>query len=355
MTFARWQPRYAEHGVALIPCSPEKQPLVEHPQLFGCRGSTEIAAKPKFANAAAFGFYAGERSRLTVLDVDTTDERVLADALARHGETPMLVRTASGKAHGYYRFSGERRRIRPWNGLPIDLLGAGGLVVAPPTVVAKGEYQFVQGGLDDLSRLPTMSGLDPSMYVVPPSLPESVLSDDWIIQDNEPTAPDYIVPDGRRGDELWHYCMRSAHNCGSFDMLLDMALKFNTERCIPPMEDERVIAGAASAWQYTERGLNRFSQHGSWLPVQEVNELITEPSTLLLLTFLKANNGPDAEFMISNGLAEGPSARLRMNLRALRQARDRLIELGYIYRVRAAIQNRPALYRWRLRRPIFRR
>jgi hypothetical protein len=105
---------------------------------------------------------------------------------------------------------------------------------------------------------------------------------------------------------------------------------------------------AASAWQYTERGLNRFGQHGSWLTTHEVNNLIGEPNTLLLLTFLKANNGPSAKFMISNGLAEGPNARLPMNRKALSQARERLIELSYVHQVRLAggWNQLPALYRW---------
>ena len=71
MTFARWQPRYAEQGVALVPCEivgGRKKPLVEHPERFGCRGSAKIASK--FPDASVFGFYAGERSRITVLDVD---------------------------------------------------------------------------------------------------------------------------------------------------------------------------------------------------------------------------------------------------------------------------------------------
>jgi hypothetical protein len=34
-----------------------------------------------------------------VLDIDTTDERVLADAIYRHGATPIIIRTASGKFH----------------------------------------------------------------------------------------------------------------------------------------------------------------------------------------------------------------------------------------------------------------
>src|SRR6516162_10145104 len=117
MTFARWQPRYAEQGVALVPCEivgGRKKPLVEHPERFGCRGSAKIVQK--FSDTNTFGFWAGQRSRITVLDVDTTDERVLRDALDRHGPTPFIVRTASGKFHGLYRHNGEKRCIRPWKG-----------------------------------------------------------------------------------------------------------------------------------------------------------------------------------------------------------------------------------------------
>ena len=49
------------------------------------------------SRADAFGFMCGKRSRLTVLDVDTTDERILADALTRHGKMPLLSRSARGR------------------------------------------------------------------------------------------------------------------------------------------------------------------------------------------------------------------------------------------------------------------
>jgi Bifunctional DNA primase/polymerase, N-terminal len=348
--FAENQPVYAEHGIATFPLNDNKRPAVKGWNKIGQRASREFAAK--FIDANALGFVTNERNGLTVLDIDSTDEKVLANALALHGRTPMIVRTASGKAHAYYRHNGERRRIRPWDDLPIDVLGAGGLVVAPPTLVTKGEYRFIEGSLDDIDRLPAMRGLDDSFYVERPSAqPELVVPDDFIANDNEPAAPDFVVHDGKRGDELWRYCMRQAHSCESFDMLKAHAYDFNQTRCVPPMDHDRVVAAAASAWQYTERGQNRFGQHGSWLTTDEVNALVGEPNTLLLLTFLKANNGPDAEFMISNGLAEGPNAPLPMGLKALQRARDRLIKLGYVYQVRAAggWDRLPALYRWRNR------
>ena len=99
-----------------------------------------------------------------MLDVDTTDERVLSDAMNRHGQTPIVVRSGSGKFHALYRHNNERRSVRAWEGLPIDLLGAG-LAIAPPSLVAKGQYQIIQGRLDDLDRLPIMCELEDRLYV----------------------------------------------------------------------------------------------------------------------------------------------------------------------------------------------
>src|SRR5262249_41103523 len=148
-TFSEWQPIYAERGITLIPCGPNKAPLVKNPQKFGRDASAVLAGK--FSDAGAFGYYCGRRNGITVLDVDTTDERVLADAMNRHGQTPIVVRTGSGKFHALYRHNSERRSVRAWDGLPIDLLGEG-LAIAPPSVVAKGEYRIIQGHLDDTLR-----------------------------------------------------------------------------------------------------------------------------------------------------------------------------------------------------------
>jgi hypothetical protein len=96
------------------------------------------------------------------------------------------------------------------------------------------------------------------------------------------------------------------------------------------------------------RGQNRFGQTGAALTTVEVNNLVAEPDVLLLLMFLKANNGPASEFMVANGLSEG--GRLPLTRKALAAARNRLIALGYIHQTRAASggwNNVPALYRWK--------
>ena len=66
----------------------------------------------------------------------------------------------------------------------------------------------------------------------------------------------------------------------------------------------------------------------------------------MVLGFLLAHNGPDALFMVANGLAET----LGFDRERFAKAREALIDLGYIEQVRSASRHHPALYRWRNRR-----
>jgi hypothetical protein len=326
--FSDLQPIYAEHGIVTFPVTQEKKPAVRNFLKMGPKASEGLTTS-KQGNAPAIGFATNQRNGITVLDVDTTDEKVLADALDRHGQTPLIARTGSGKFHSYYRHNGERRKIRPWSGRPIDLLGKGGFAVAPPSQVTKGKYCFIEGSLDDVTRLPTLRNLD---------LPEarSISIPDVLRQ--KPTA----ITEGQRNTELWRHCMRAGHHVDSFDALLDVARTFNQDHCQPPMEDTEVIAAAQSAWNYTAEGRNWFGQHGAWLPKEEVNRMVADQDAMLLLVFLRANQGPDATFMCANGLAD----RLGWTRKRFAGARSRLIELDHMKPLRQAGRGHPALFRW---------
>jgi hypothetical protein len=171
VTFSEWQPIYAEHGIAIVPVSPEKIPLVKYPQKFGLPASAKIAAK--FSDAKTFGYYTGPHSNITVLDIDIADENVLATALDRHGPSPIIVRTGSGKFHALYRHNGERRSIRPWGKevVPIDLLGATGLCIAPPSIGAKGHSMKLSKAVSTTSIACRSCGISKtgSIWVARPS------------------------------------------------------------------------------------------------------------------------------------------------------------------------------------------
>src|SRR4029077_7134701 len=83
------------------------------------RIASEQEVRGQIYRERGLGFLTNKRNGITALDIDSHDENVLSDALGRHGKTPIIIRTASEKWHGYYGFNGEMRRIRPWDGLPI--------------------------------------------------------------------------------------------------------------------------------------------------------------------------------------------------------------------------------------------
>ena len=62
------------------------------------------------------------------------------------------------------------------------------------------------------------------------------------------------------------------------------------------MQQAEVTKIAKSAWGYTERGENRFGQHGAWFPEAEVDLLVAEQDAFILLAYLRAKQGPDSDF-----------------------------------------------------------
>ena len=84
--------------------------------------------------------------------------------------------------------------------------------------------------------------------------------------------------------------MRQAHKCSMLDELIAFARKTNNA-FLPPMEEDEVMKIASSVWDYTERGQNRFGQHGAWFPVDEVVSMLSDQDAFFLLAFLRANQG----------------------------------------------------------------
>jgi hypothetical protein len=246
--WGEWQPRYAAASIATFPVNlgTTKKPAVKGYLKIGLRASAALAAKKQFQSYDAFGFVPGLRHKITVLDIDTTDYEVLRDAVRRHGETPILIRTASGKFHAWYRHSGERRMIRPWPDLPIDVLGTNGYVVAAPSRRDDGgAYEFIRGSLEDVSKLPPMRGME--------SLNKSAQAAP------RPAA----IPKGTRNDELFRACMRQASVCNNVQQLEAYAMALNVANCIPPLDDLEARVVARKAWRYEELGRNAFSAGGS--------------------------------------------------------------------------------------------
>jgi Bifunctional DNA primase/polymerase, N-terminal/Primase C terminal 1 (PriCT-1) len=321
--FAAWQPRYAERGIPTFPVNIEtKKPLVKGYLNLDLSDSRNLIAK--FPATEAFGFAVGSRTGITILDIDSSDESDLSDALALHGRSKIIVRTGSGNFHVWFRHNGEPRLIRPSPNVPLDILGAG-YVVAPPSWGTTRSYEIIKGSLDDLRDLPVMRGL-PTNYT-------------------GPVAPEFTtepIRQGERNNKLFKHCMRAAHHCDCYDALLDVARTFN-DGFLPRLSDDEVIRTARSVWGYTTRGMNRFGRPGVFFDADEANHLIrTDPDGFMLLAFLRANNGPERVFLIANALAK----HLGWTRKRMAAARRRL-EGAYVYAVRSASRDSgPARYRW---------
>lgn len=319
--FGTWQQEYAARGLPTFPVivtEKEKRPAVRNYLRVGSLTSARLAKQ--FAQCNALGIVCGSQTGITVLDVDSNDECILADALERHGDTPFVVRTGSGNFQAWYRHNGEKRRIRAWGGhLPIDQLGAG-YVVAPPSVGKNRPYEIIQGGLDDLASLPRMRNI-------------------WKPGDQ---FDDKTVGEGARNMSLWRHCMRHAHCCDTLDDVIDVAQTYNDQACIPPLPEEEVINVAKSAWRYTETGTNRVGQYGSWLTQDSVDAMVGDPHVLTLVAYLQAHNGLNSIFWVADGLQDT----LGWSRRKFKSARRKLIDLGWIVPLTKPRLGHPVEYRW---------
>ncbi|QIK78644.1 hypothetical protein G7077_06785 [Sphingomonas piscis] len=325
-TFSEWQPRYAEHTIATFPVK-EKRPAVKNYLKLGLLYSSQLAIK--FPEAESFGF-ACRHNRITVLDVDCSDERLLADAMDEFGTSPFVVRSGSGNFQVWYRHGGERRKVRPDPSRPIDILGDG-FVVAPPSRGTKGYYSIIEGCLDDLARLPrmrhsTVARCDPAAVCAAG-----------------------LVGAGQRNDQLWTACMKRASSCGSFDELLEIGMHLNQAEFYEPLPADEVLKVVASAWQKECTGENWFGRGARvvWA-TEDIDTLLrNDPDAFILLTILKRHHWGPRKFVIANAMADtmpgGGWSRKRFAA-----TRHRLERMGVIQEHRpASRQHGPALYQFK--------
>jgi hypothetical protein len=318
--FARWQPQYAEHGIPTFPVrfeGDDKKPAVKGYLRLGITYSQQLALR--FPSDDAFGFALGRRTRITVLDIDATNERLRDKAFSGYGEPAIVVRTLQGHWHGWYRHNGERRRIKPWPGKPIDVLG-GGFVCAPPSEGLRSRYAFVQGGLDDLDHLTTLRDLD---------LP---------VVGRRPEG----IPEGRRDDTIFRRLLREVKACDDFDTLLDVAKTLNMS-CIPPLPDAQLVSKAKQAWHYELSGKNWVGRKArASTDRDEILSLSHSPAAAMLLNLLRVSHPtPGAEFAVDQVQT---AKLLGWSRETLRSAIDVLLDARRLERVRCGGRGVPHTY-----------
>jgi len=316
--FASDAPDLAAHGLALIPVGGEdgKNPLIRWKNMRRPLGRAALIKMAEQHGAENIGIVCGP-SGLTVVDIDRAD--LLAAMLERFGPTPLVIETPSGGIHLFYKGAGERCANLRSEGLPVDIKGIGGFVVAPPSVRPNGRdagkcYRIVKGSWDDLPRLTTIK--PGSLPAARPAPRVGVAGD---------------VLEGTRNNTMLKLLLREVKGCDSPDQILDAAHGMN-QSFVPPMPDREVQRVAASAWDYEERGENWVGEE-SFVKVRrpEFGLLSHDPDALVMLIFLRlSHEGIRDEFAVSpkgihkNGLLPG------WGLHRIRGARDVLIREGFL-------------------------
>jgi hypothetical protein len=322
--FADAAPAWAAAGIVPLPVSPTgKGWMVKHPETFRRPAAMALAAKPRFA-AANLGFMCGSHNHLTVVDVDSPADTELQHALTTYGDSPIIVSTPSGGRHVYYAHNDEPRRVRVDERHPIDMLGSG-LCVAPPSTRPSGaSYAWLRGGLADIAN---------------GNLPK--IRSGAAVRDNPRVNPPIgpRVQKGERNAQLFRYCRQIVGYCDDLDQITDAARSWADSKCAEPMPDAEVVKTAASVWKY-QGGKRRVMQNIVEAPFYAA--LIADLDALALYSYLSAENGPAAEFMVADGL--GPARNWPQ--RFVPKARRALLAMGAIKCVRFPRKGVPALYRW---------
>jgi len=300
--FARWQPRYAEHGITTFPCNPDKTPAI--------RGYLKVSRELSCRLVSAFGAHdalglACQPNGITVLDVDAPDERVLRRAFDQFGESPFIVRSGSGHYQAWYANAGERRLIRPIPDCPIDILGAG-FVVAPPSRSQRGPYEIIEGSLADVHRLPQIRNVP-----------------------GRATASSKTPAGGGRNDALFRRALTCAKQAATQVQLLGAVTAANLA-FDEPLGSAEVSSVTASAWRYRMQGrlMISGSEASAIISSSELDRLRSRPIALVLLVTLRQVHGwrNGEPFVLSNATAE----RVGCSRPTLSATRRILARLGYI-------------------------
>jgi hypothetical protein len=327
--YARHAAEYAGAGLPVFPVDTRrKKPAVRNWQRATPQAAMAWAAK--FLEADGLGVVMGPQSRITEIDVDSVGDAALGAALDRYGETPVVIRTASGKSKLWYRHSGERRLIRPVPGEEIDVLG-GGFTIAPPSWrndLGAG-YRFLVGSLRDIDDLPAIRA--------------------GALEARGRAA--YTIRTGERNAALFRHAMIQARFCDDLAALEDVCATW-AEAMPDPLPPAEVASVARSAWGYQVRGQNflglRKPQVTAWDAIMD--KLLDVPDALVLLQIFERYHKSRASFTIAPAAMsrEGtpPWHRSRIS-----RARDVLVERGFIAEVSAPDRGRHRAGSYRLKMP----
>jgi Bifunctional DNA primase/polymerase, N-terminal/Primase C terminal 1 (PriCT-1) len=349
---------YAKHGIPAIPLGEDKRPLVGGFKVANLSMAQSRAFMRRRPDATALGIPDGRVSGIVRLDIDEHGEDVERTVIDRAGDTPAKVQTASGKRHLIYTYNGERRltgapghaNARPWADLKVDLCGDGGFSVSPPSRCKGGEYELLgeltlEQLLENRHQLPVIQGLPERAFKIEPASPP-IVPDDVVVDTVRFTD---MGANSGRNTALFDALCKEARNLPQTIEAFEARARELNQTFGEPMIESRVINTAKSVFGYVESGQLRTGEHGAWFKRMQAQELARDPYLFALIAWLKAENGPNAQFQVADGLCQPKY--LDWPRERLQQARRRAMDDGWIVQIRKPAPGVRALYRWGTVRP----
>ncbi len=197
---------------------------------------------------ANVGVGTGRRSGLLVIDVDPRHNSRWLDSLNSLELPPTFtVKTWSGGAHLYFRFTGDARITIGTDLLPgIDWRGNGGYVVAAGSIVDGKQYEIAK-------NLPIARA--------PDALLERILA-----KRNRPRpTPDanghMVIMNGQRNGTLFSLACLLRRFGLEYNAIYESLRATNADHCDPALGDDELRQIAGSAMRYAPRSASRTTQH----------------------------------------------------------------------------------------------
>ena len=296
--FADCAQDYSNLGLRVFPTGGDegKTPLIRGWNKVGKNALSELIKKFPDSN---IGIIDGTDGGITRVDID--DPQLIDDCIQEFGDTPIKVGTPSGGYHLWYR-ANQEKRIISYQGEAIDILGRGGMGIAPPSInPKKGTYQFIQGTLEDIPKLPRIKRITTTKL-----------------------QKDMCTGDGRNV-ALFDYARSIALNYQYKESLYEKLFDHNSE-FKDPINANEVQKVADSVWNYKQQ--NRLFIPGceasSVIPRNEYERLLNSPQALSLLIKLRLEHGwrNGGRFALTAATAKT----INVSYETFKKARQKLID-----------------------------